>query len=239
MADYNSSLPVRTENNGDVVSKIADATTPSQQLKVYPNGSIDVNTTNLPTTVNTDYGTVGANTIRTAAQIGNAAGAADFNSGATGAQTLRTEANQGAPNSIANAWPTKVTDGTNTLAINADGSITAILSNDVPGTEVCDRQTTTAVAAGASTNHDYTVTAGKTFTAEQVVVSGSGKIKVQVLFNGVIKFDAFNSTAQPTVIIPMLRLIKAAAAQVVRITITNKDNQAQDLYSTLMGEETP
>lgn len=36
-----------------------------------------------------DYGTVGANTIRTAAQIGNATGAADFGSGADSAQTLR------------------------------------------------------------------------------------------------------------------------------------------------------
>jgi hypothetical protein len=42
-----------------------------------------------------NYGTVGANTLRTAAQIGNATGAADFGSGATTAQTLRVEANQG------------------------------------------------------------------------------------------------------------------------------------------------
>ena len=43
----------------------------------------------------TNYGTVGANTLRTASQIGNATGAADFNAGATGAQTLRVTANQG------------------------------------------------------------------------------------------------------------------------------------------------
>lgn len=36
-----------------------------------------------------NYGVVGANTIRTAAQIGNATGAADFGSGADSAQTLR------------------------------------------------------------------------------------------------------------------------------------------------------
>lgn len=40
-----------------------------------------------------NYGTVGANTLRTAAQIGNATGSADFNIGATGAQTLRVSAN--------------------------------------------------------------------------------------------------------------------------------------------------
>jgi len=36
-----------------------------------------------------NYGAVGATTLRTAAQIGNATGAADFGNGATGAQTLR------------------------------------------------------------------------------------------------------------------------------------------------------
>src|ERR1035437_8107480 len=54
----------------------------------------------LVTNTNTDdhnYGVVGSNTLRTAAQIGNATGAADFNAGATGAQTLRVVANQGAP----------------------------------------------------------------------------------------------------------------------------------------------
>lgn len=37
----------------------------------------------------TNYGVVGANTLRTAAQIGNAAGAADFAAGNSSAQTLR------------------------------------------------------------------------------------------------------------------------------------------------------
>jgi hypothetical protein len=36
-----------------------------------------------------NYGAVGASTLRTAAQIGNATGAADFNAGTTSAQTLR------------------------------------------------------------------------------------------------------------------------------------------------------
>lgn len=39
-----------------------------------------------------NYGVVGANTLRTASQIGNATGAADFNFGAAGAQTLRVAA---------------------------------------------------------------------------------------------------------------------------------------------------
>lgn len=45
MADYASSLPIRTESAGDAIVKICDATTESQQLKVNANGSIDTNIT--------------------------------------------------------------------------------------------------------------------------------------------------------------------------------------------------
>lgn len=42
MADFDSSLPVRTQNPGDVIAKIADATVPSQQLAVNSDGSINI-----------------------------------------------------------------------------------------------------------------------------------------------------------------------------------------------------
>lgn len=42
MADYNSSLPVRTEQDGDVVVKVGDGLVPSQQLTVNPDGSVNV-----------------------------------------------------------------------------------------------------------------------------------------------------------------------------------------------------
>lgn len=52
-------------------------------------GAIPVSAT-FTSTDDHNYGTVGASTLRSAAQIGNATGAADFNHGAVGAQTLRT-----------------------------------------------------------------------------------------------------------------------------------------------------
>lgn len=75
-----------------------------------------------------NYGTVGANTLRTASQIGNATGSADFNAGATGAQTLRVSANQGSPGTAANAWFEKITDGTNVAAVKA--ASTAAVATD-------------------------------------------------------------------------------------------------------------
>lgn len=40
MADFNSPLPVRTENNGDIVAKLGDGTTPSQFLAIDASGRI-------------------------------------------------------------------------------------------------------------------------------------------------------------------------------------------------------
>ncbi len=66
------------------------------QLRATPvpvSGTVAVS--NLPSTVDTSFGAVGASTIRTGAQIGNASGAADFGAGAAGAQTLRVVAATG------------------------------------------------------------------------------------------------------------------------------------------------
>lgn len=52
-------------------------------------GTWSVLTPSFPTTVDTNYGVVGASTLRTASEIGNVTGAADFNTGITTAQTLR------------------------------------------------------------------------------------------------------------------------------------------------------
>lgn len=302
MADFDSSLPVRTENNGDVAARIVDGTITSQALTVNADGSINitdnggsltvdavdldirdlsaaqdnvaisdgtdtlevnadgsinitdnggsitvdgtVEVSNFPTTVDTDYGTVGANTIRTAAQIGNATGAADFNAGATGAQTLRVEANQGEANAVANAWPVLVTDGTDTLAVNADGSINVNLATTPPGTEVNNYNTAAAVAAGASSNHDYTVTGGTTFTLSQIEASASAKMKIEVqietgVATGVFntRFVQFNSTAETNMSIHLAAPITVAAGVRVRVIRTNRDNQAQDVYSTISGQE--
>jgi|SRR5579859_3813192 len=42
MSDFNSSLPVRTQNNGDIVVEVSDGTTPSQKMAVNSAGSAQV-----------------------------------------------------------------------------------------------------------------------------------------------------------------------------------------------------
>jgi hypothetical protein len=316
MSDYNSSLPIRTENAGDAIVKVADATIPSQQLAVNADGSINVGDNGASLTVDAtdldirdldsaqdsvevlqathDNLNANANIQVADTDVSNAnpvpvsdAGGSltvdatdldirDLDSAQDSVEVLQaTHDNLNANANIqvgdadvGNANPVPVSDaggsvtvdatdldirnlsaaqdnvairdaGGDELAINTDGSINVVLSNDVPGTEICDRKTTASVVANASTNHDYTVTAGKTLTLEGAQAAGSGKIKVQILVNGVIKFDDFNSTANPSIKVPMYRMVKATAGQVVRVTITNLDNQPQDLYSTIMGSETP
>lgn len=193
-----------------------------------------------------NFGTIGAQSLRSAAQIGNATGAADFNAGATGAQTLRTSANQGAPNSVANSWPTLVTDGTDTLAVNTDGSINVVIADATPGTPVNDYKRAIGIAAGASDNHDYTVTALKTLYLNQIESTGSGKAKMEVTVETAVasgtfttRFAQFNSTSNPNMVIHLDNPIPVAAGVRVRVIMTNKDLVAQDMYSTISGYELP
>lgn len=59
----------------------------SPQHVIVDSGTIAIS--NFPISVDTSYGAVGASTLRSAAQIGNATGAAAFGAGATTAQVLR------------------------------------------------------------------------------------------------------------------------------------------------------
>lgn len=77
-------------------------------LSTDTSGKLNVVVSNLPATVDTNYGAVGTSTVRTASQIGNVTGAADFNTGATGAQTLRSSSNlsDGSGNAITSSLGT-------------------------------------------------------------------------------------------------------------------------------------
>lgn len=185
---------------------------------------------NLPTTVDTNYGVVGASTLRSAAQVGNATGAADFNNGATGAQTLRVAANLavlGADVTVLNPVPVSIADAN-------------------PGTPINDYKRAVGIAAGATDNHDYTVTAAKTLYLNQIEGSGSGKAKMEVeietaVASGVFntRWVQFNSTATPNMTIHIDNPITVAAGVRVRVAMVNKDTAAQDMYSTISGYELP
>jgi len=225
-----NSWPMEITNGTNVAQVSAGgelSTTISTSLPAGTNSIGTVVVSNLPTTVDTNYGTVGANTIRTASQIGNATGAANFGNGATGAQTLRVAANLAVAGTDVSA--------ANPVPVTLEAS---------PGTTVADYKDASSIAANASDNHDYTVTAGKTLYFSQVIAAGSGKTKMEVqIETGVAtnvftsKFVQFNSTADTSMDFSLVNPIKVAAGVRVRLIMTNIDKGAQDLYSTICGNE--
>lgn len=232
MADYDSSLPVRTEAAGDVDVNISDAVTPSQKLVVEADGSINVNATATDLDIRdlvfaTDKVDVTGSDI-TATVTATDLDIRDLTSATDSVEVLQ-------------ATHDNLNLNANMQIGDADVSVVnpvpVSMSADFAGDEILDFQTSASIAKDASVNHDYTVTAGKTFIGEEAFISGSGKLKVEVLINGALSFVGFNSTSMPNVRIPMEKIVKAGAAEVIRFTITNRDQQAQDVYSTLLGIE--
>lgn len=220
MADYNSSLPVRSE--GDATEKlqvrILDKTTDANQLAVSAAGEASV-------------------------LVQNGAGASAVNI-QDGGNSITVDAVDLDIRNLSHTQDSiKIGDGTDFLAINADGSIN-VVTDASPGTPVDSYNTSAALAAGASSNHDYTVTAATTLHLNQVWAAASGKLKIQVqietgVATGVFNtfWVGFNSTATPNIEIPLPSDRTVAAGVRVRVIRTNNDNQAQDVYSTISGFE--
>lgn len=209
---YNSTPPTLTN-------------TQQAALQLDASGNLKTLTT-LP--YDTNYGTVGATTLRTAAEVGNATGAANFGNGATGAQTLRTAANL----AVAGA------------DVSATNPVPVTVTANVSGTPVQSYNTAAAVASAATSNADYTVTTAKTLSLTRFWASASGKLKIECqVESGVAtgtfntRFVGFNSTATPNIDITVSTPIQVAAGVRVRIIRSNLDTASQDVYSTMEGSE--
>lgn len=153
-------------------------------------------------------------------------------------------------NNAAGAAAVNIQDGGNSLTV--DGTVAAtqsgtwsVTSSFIPtGTAINDYNLGSAVAAAATSNHDYTVTAAKTLYLNEIEASGSGKMKIEVqtetgsgtgVFN--TKFVQFNSTAAPNMSIAIRNAVSVVAGAKVRIIRTNLDGSAQNLYSSICGQE--
>lgn len=130
-------------------------------------------------------------------------------------------------------------DGTDTLAVNTDGSINVKIS-DRSGVEQLDYDTAAAVASAATSNHDYTTTGA--FRLEQVHITASSRMKAEIQIETAAASGVFNTAAVLFTSesdlnadwTPQSPPLVASGAR-VRVIRTNRDNQAQDLYSTITG----
>lgn len=115
------------------------------------------------------------------------------------------------------------------------------------GVEVHDYDTGAAIVKDATDDHDYSVANGDVFYLRQIWASASGKLKIEVQIGDggaseifTTKFVGFNSTADPNISIDFgrdpLKVTGTVNTTTVKIIRTNLDNQAQDVYSTIIGD---
>jgi hypothetical protein len=254
MADYNSGLPIRSEADGTderLHVKIVDGTNPAVNQTTVDSDK------NLHVEIHGDDPSAVDHVIRVS-ELG-----ALTPDGVYDASNNTKPGNSGLVGHTRAATPGDAEQVERLTAI-ANGSIHALdvslhdedgavfsESNPLPvtvvgseGAPINDYATSSAVAAGSSVNHDYTVTALKTLKLDQIECSASGKIKVEVkvetaaasgVFN--TKWVQFNSTANPNTSLDLRELVSQVAGAKIRVVLTNKDNQPMDVYSTISGHE--
>ena len=132
----------------------------------------------------------------------------------------------------------RISDGTDTLEVNADGSINVVVAG-AAGTAVHDYDTATSVANSAISNHDFTVAGGQVFTFKQFIVGGSGKIRADISTGpvaGLVKiltvFIDKDKFADVTLSTPID--VPDTSTGTVRIARENRSG-TQDVFSTIIG----
>ena len=117
-----------------------------------------------------------------------------------------------------------------------------VVTGVISGIEIHDYDTSAAIAKDASDNHDYSV-ANATFFLKSVIVAASGAMKITVQAGPVAalvtKAVIFTSASKPTEQItfdPPIE-VPVATSGTVRVIRRNDDNQAMDVYSTIVGND--
>jgi hypothetical protein len=237
MADYDSSLPVRTETDGDVVAKIVDGGgTSVWQIDANNVGQVNLND-------GTNTLALGSNgEITTIVTDGTDTLDIDTNGFVTTKITDNTGSYIWQVDTSGRGLVTIEDTGGNELDVNTDGSINVNVVQSTVGDEIHVYNTSAGVApAGVSTVITYTVTTGKTLLLKSVEASASGKAKVEVLAgtpsSETTRAVFFISTSNGFGQIDFPQPIEVAAADNVLVTMTNRDNQSQDLYAFINGSE--
>lgn len=236
---FNTAAPTLT--NGQQASLQGDA---SGNLKVtlttaLPAGANNIGSVNQGTSpwVTSDLadGSVAAGTAGTKSMLGGAV----FN---TSLPTLTT-GQQAALQSTSKGELITIMD-IGGAPISATNPVPVQLTSALAGTSVNDYNTAAALAAGGTSNHDYTITSAKTFNGKKIWAAASGKLKVEVQISAdgtsfTTKWVGFNSTSTPNISIDLDELVflESGVGSKIRIIRTNKDLLAMDVYSTISGTE--
>lgn len=260
MADYDSSLPVRTETDGDVVAKIVD-TGGTNEWSIDANniGQVNLNDGTNSLVISGSGGisisipagekiiiTDGTDdlAINTDGTIGIGDGTEQLLINTDG--SISTQVTDGTETWLMNTnGAGKVTiedDNGDQLGVNTDGSINVnIVSGAVSG-EVHEYATAASgVPNTPTTVVDYTVTGGTTLLLKswQFACSGKAKGELQVgpAASEVTESVAFISTSSGVHTEVFPAPIEVAAGQKVLVIVENRDKANADLYAWINGNE--
>ncbi|MEM5807972.1 MAG: hypothetical protein QW818_02465 [Candidatus Aenigmatarchaeota archaeon] len=227
MADYNSSLPVRSQADADerVQVKVVDASTPTQGQSVDSTGHASTKTDGVYNAVsNPDP---------------SSSGLIAHQRQATPDDTHLTQRLTSVTNGNKRLLDVSIHDEDG--AAFSDANPLPVYMAQDPGTEVHNYNTEASVAVNATSNHDYPVTTG-TFELHQVIATASGKMRVAIqrTIDGITYTTlavGFNSTANPNIVFTFARPheLPGGSSAAIRVVRLNRDNQAQDVYSTIVG----
>ena len=133
----------------------------------------------------------------------------------------------------------KVGDGTDLLAINTDGSVNVnVINSAAESGSYQDYDTASAVAAGATDTHTVTASGG-VMLVTSVIAACSGRMKFEVQNNAVTVAVGFiaggdGGGTEQIFFEPPISVTDTQALTVIR---TNRQNQANDVYSTVVGRQ--
>lgn len=252
MADYNSSLPIRTEGDTHekVQSKIVDFADPTKGQVVDVDGNAHVEMHGNDPTSSDQVLRLSEQGALTPDGVYDAVG----NSKPGNIGLVASERNASPSDNTQTQRLTSVTQGNKRLldvSIHDENGQVFSSSNPLPvtsvdseGDEVNAFDTATEVAAGSSADIEYVVSAGKILKLSQIHVSASGKLKVVIKVESAAgsgsfatKFVMFNSSANPNILASIHENVSVSAGAKVRVTITNRDTSPMDLYCTICGHE--
>lgn len=228
MADINSQLPTKI-TDGTLTATIRDVTGVNDALNVAITKSdgTQVDSFGGGSQYVEDVASVGAELMTLAGAVRRDTAASS--SGTDGDySTLNTDA-------TGRLWAKATIDN-----LEANPIPVYVTSGAASGSEVNSYNTTAAVAASATSNHDYTVT-GATMLLKQITFAASGKMKVELQVGPVgtlvSKGVWFISTASPSFTITFAQPIEipVASTGTVRLVRTNLEAVSQDVYSTIIG----
>lgn len=190
MADTRTGLPVKTLALGDVAAKIVDAAG-TNLLAVAADGSVtavvtatDLDIRNLAPA--TDTVAIGDGTDTLAVNADGSINAVvtatdlDIRALASGTDSVTVVATDLDVRDLTHVSDSvKIGDGTDLLAVNADGSINVVV-NSTAATPVAFVDDENVVAQNATENYDRIITDTKTFTGGTLKVGSLGACKIKV-----------------------------------------------------------